>query len=234
MPAAVDFICRRGHPSIPKSCENQTVLITNHKAIGGFSVKSNKDSPSHCSRMTDDCAPAEELLAPHTFDHYLALFGAKRNKLGVAWYTTGEPGEETLHFRLLFDGEEPEVQGCIYIFDLLKSVYASGLYYIHNCTCRQPGCAGFTGGTVVVHASGLVLWKTDAGRIEDLYLFEYPQFREEILQAAKEALTYLDRTDKRSLALDYSSLEDFAIAIKVAEDPASFAGPYSPTSINNP
>ena len=158
------------------------------------------------------------LLAPHTIDHYLALFGAKRNKLGVHWETTGEPGEETLHFRLAFDGEEPETQGCIDIFELLKSVCANGLYDIHSCTCGQPGCAGFTGGTTVVHMSGLVLWKTDAGRIESLYLFEYPQFREEILRASRDALTFLDRTDKRSLAYDDATLEQLAIAIEAAED----------------
>lgn len=160
----------------------------------------------------------EELLAPYTTDYYLELFGTKRNKLEVRWETTGDPGEETLHFRLIFDGEEPEAQGCIHIFELLKSVHASGLYYIHNCTCGQPECAGFTGGTTVVHMSGLVLWKTDEERIESLYLFEYPQFREEILRVSREALTFLDRTPKRSLALDYAPLEDFAIAIKAAED----------------
>jgi hypothetical protein len=74
---------------------------------------------------------------------------------------------------------------------LLASTWLNDEFYIFNCDCGSPGCAGINAGVNVVHEDGLVVWAMRGSKPRRIVVFDHAQYRWEIFTQVRTALSLL-------------------------------------------
>jgi len=74
---------------------------------------------------------------------------------------------------------------CLDIINLLKTLKGSDEYYVLNCDCGEPGCAGINRGVLIVMDAEYVLWKIYTPKLIKLLIFDRIQYKNEIISGIK-------------------------------------------------
>ncbi len=102
------------------------------------------------------------------------------------------------YFEFIINGEKPYPYGDIVdITNFKASLISNGIYYIFNCSCGIPECAGRTKGIKVTHINDSLIW-------EDLdynkkWLFNIHQIKTSLDNIKKEELKSKNYFNKKGV-----------------------------------
>ena len=109
-------------------------------------MSSKSDSPLLLSELT---GIAEKLNIAFKLE---LVLGEGRNSQGQ------KVPERDAHVQVLFNGREVDIQAGWDLLAIVASGRVPGGYYLGNCGCGEPGCAGIWSPIMVRHQDDAVIW----------------------------------------------------------------------------